>query len=98
MPDSSRELSENVDSGNSDSGALESVILMRAQRIQANKTTNTHKSALLDLMIKNLYELKPKEFSGNIPTHPIPAENALYHWVFPNIILPGLPTAALLKL
>lgn len=70
MSDSSRELSENADSRNSESGALESVILMSTQEIQAKKITNTHKSTLLELMIKALHELAPKEFSGDILTHP----------------------------
>lgn len=70
MSDSSRELSENADSRNSESGARESVILMSAQEIQAKKPTNTHKSTLLKLMIKTLRELAPKEFSGGILTHP----------------------------
>lgn len=42
---------------------------MNAQGIQANKTTNIHKSTSLDLMIKSLYKLVPK-FSGDTSTHP----------------------------
>lgn len=87
MSDSSRELSENADSRNSESGARESVILMSAQEIQAKKPTNTHKSTLLELMIKTLHELALRNFQGTfLLILPIPTEENLHLWVFPNII------------